>query len=99
MLTAGYFASADSINFYLKPIQWISSFKYSYQCLTITEFTDVQPLNCYNNNDNPNFNCDPLNGTLKFDESFDLSFILYWCVISGLILISLLTFLIKGRRT
>jgi len=99
MLTAGYFASADSVNFYLKPIQWISTFKYCYQALALSEFTDSQPLNCINTLDNPFLDCDPLNGILKFNESFMLSIIVMWCIIAGLILLALMTFLIKGRRT
>lgn len=99
MLSAGYFASADTVSFYIKPIQWVSAFKYCYQTLATIQFSEMQPLNCYNQVDNPIIDCDPLNGILKFEQDFNLSLILLGCVFVGLISLALISLLIKGRRT
>lgn len=95
MLLSGYFASNDSVVVYLKPVQWISSFKYAYQILTESEFRDVQPLNCINN---PFLPCDPLQERLKFTESMITSIIVLSSVGVFFYSISLIILLIQGRN-
>jgi len=95
MLLSGYFASNDSVNFYFKPVQWISGFKYAYQILSEIEFKDVQPLNCINN---PILPCDPLLERLKFSESMITSIIVLASIGVFFYTWSLIILLIQGRN-
>ena len=77
MLLSGGFASQNNFAPYLKPLEYISGYKYSYQILTHNEFYDIQPLNCSNGNSPL---CNPLNNIFSYPESMKLSFILMGAV-------------------
>ena len=73
MLVSGGFASQSNFAPFLKPLEYISAFKYAYQTLTHVEFENNQPINCINTD---NVLCDPLNNLFVFPESLNLSIIL-----------------------
>lgn len=41
MIFAGFFVTFDKIPIYLKPIGYLSFFKYGFQCLAQNEYTDL----------------------------------------------------------
>lgn len=45
MLFAGFFVSVDNIEWYLKPFEYLSIFKYGYQALMMNQFDPFQPPN------------------------------------------------------
>ncbi len=73
MLLSGFFASSDNYAPYLKPFEYISTFKYSYQILTQIEFKDLKALTCSNLTIFP---CDPLTSRFTFNEEMWVSILL-----------------------
>jgi len=73
MLLCGFFASSDNYAPYLKPFEYISPFKYSYQLLTQIEFSDLKAFSCSNS---IVFPCDPLKIRFTFNEQMYLSVLL-----------------------
>lgn len=94
MLVCGYFASSENFLFYIKPLEYISLFKYAFQILVESEFESIQPLNCFNN---PKLPCNPLNGVVKYNESSLESFIALLSLTLGLTFIALMIMIFKGR--
>ena len=72
MLLSGYFATSDNIAPFLKPLEYISAFKFSYQSLADSEFNNIQPLNCVDGSD---VKCNPLENRFKFPETSTFSVI------------------------
>jgi len=101
MLLSGYFASEDNVLFYLKPMQWISAFRYSYQALTESEFTDIQPLNCFYTESNiPNVPsaCDPLQDRFKYSISMLASIIILVSITIAFKVLAFIILLVKARN-
>lgn len=76
-------------------MEYISVFKYGYQIFTESEFLNVQPLDCVLN---PLLPCDALTQRANFKESMLESLIALISITLGLILISLMILIFKGRN-
>ena len=70
MLFAGFFVTFDKIPIYLKPIGYMSFFKYGFQCLAQIEYDGLH-LACMDETDQAK-KCDPLN-ELDIKEEFYVS--------------------------
>jgi len=75
LLLSGFFASSSSYVPYLKPFEYISTFKYTYQILTEVEFSDLKALSCSNSN-SMDLPCDPLKSRFTYNEPMYLSILL-----------------------
>ena len=73
MILCGFFASSDNYAPYMKPLEYISAFKYTYQILTEIEFSDLKALSCSNSFVFP---CDPLKSRFTYNEPMYLSVLL-----------------------
>jgi ABC-type multidrug transport system ATPase subunit len=104
MILSGYFSSSENITFFMKPIEIVSPFKYTFQALTQIEFGNIQPLNCFNNNDYLNdnndneFQCDPLSGLFKFKETLSFNLFLIFLIAFIYFLSAYFVLLIKEIR-
>ena len=58
MLFAGFFVNQDNVPWFLKPVEYISIFKYAYQAFFLNEYNDFN-LACMNTT-NPDLKCSPL---------------------------------------
>jgi len=99
-LLSGYFASENNVLFLLKPMQWISAFRYSYQALSESEFTDIQPLNCfYTESTIPNVSsaCNPLQDRFKYSISMMASIIMLVSLIIGFKLLAFIILFVKAK--
>jgi len=94
LILSGYFASTDNYAPYLIPFEYISGFKYGYQVLMQFEFTDIQPLNCMNNQISP---CDPLKLNYTFKEDVWLSCICLALLIMFLKTVAFIIITIKAK--
>lgn len=79
LLLSGFFANQDNFAPYLKALEYFSVFKYGFQILTEIEYTNIQPLNCWNNLNSP---CDPMVQRFNFREAFWVS-----CMLIGILII------------
>lgn len=92
-MLSGFEVSSENYAPFLKPLEYISVFRYIFRIFITNEFTEVQPLNCMNNLDLP---CDPLNKNYNFKENLWI-----WCLSLSLIFIffTILGFIFMHKRS
>lgn len=66
-LLSGFFSNSLNYAPYLKPAEYLSTFKYCFQALVQTIFTDNSPFNCQNTTPST---CEPLANRFLFNEWF-----------------------------
>lgn len=67
-LLSGFFADATTYAPYLKPFEYLSAFKYTFQALVQLVFSDIAPTNCQNIN--PSICAPNANPAFSFLEQF-----------------------------
>jgi hypothetical protein len=92
---SGYFASTDNYLPYLLPFEYLSGFKYGLQIFVENEFTNAQPLNCFNNLESP---CKPLEINFAFREKAWVSLLCLGGVIIFFQIIAFLIILVKSNK-